>query len=342
MKVLVIADAHAKDGAQGMLRMLTKYWHFDLGWHIDVLFPRKVGADDPIMLNFGMVPIGAISQGAHYDFAVVNTLLNLVFLDNLSGVPLYLWVHEGATLLWNSNIPIGKWMSCFSKAKGIVFQTAFQAECLFKTFISQREKNSVAIIPNGIEEVCVSFQPQRSDGIFRICWVGSVNGRKRPHDLIKAVDLLSDKHAVHVDFIGPLEDTPYMGEDFRAFINRPDVRFTWHGGLTHERTQQILSESNALCMTSSDESMPLVPLEAARLGVPVVLADLVVYNYIGWEDKNNCLKYPLGSVADLANSLEFLITKPDIRNMLSANAQSFSLRFDKHRFLASFTEFVSA
>ena len=51
--------------------------------------------------------------------------------------------------------------------------------------------------------------------------------------------------------------------------------------------------ADAFCLPSGDESQPIAPLEAAALGVPVLLTDLEPYADT-WKHGVNCLLNPPG------------------------------------------------
>lgn len=98
MKILVISDAHSLDGAQGMLRYATRYWKNKLGWEIDIFQPRGLPSDHSILTEAGMSPISQLSESLPYHVVLVNSFLNIHYLNQFKNAPLIFWVHEARTV----------------------------------------------------------------------------------------------------------------------------------------------------------------------------------------------------------------------------------------------------
>jgi hypothetical protein len=131
MKILVISDAHSLDGAQGMLRYATRYWKNKLGWEIDIFQPRGLPSDHSILTEAGMSPISQLSESLPYHVVLVNSFLNIHYLNQFKNAPLIFWVHEARTVLWGSQIPLSTLMSLFAIPNVTIFSNTLSVKLRF-------------------------------------------------------------------------------------------------------------------------------------------------------------------------------------------------------------------
>lgn len=321
MKILVISDAEGLDGAQGMLRFVTRYWSSALGWQIDVFEPRGEKGNQEILTQAGMNLITEISQDANYNVVLVNSYLNIDQLAKFPDVPIVFWVHEARVVLWGSNIPVSSLMRLFARPEKIIFQTQYQSNIVFKSFISNLPSDRIAIIPNGLEPAQINISPSVDDGVLKISWLGSVMATKRPTDLINAAIGLSNEFPLSVNFIGSLGDIYSVGQEFEGFVKEPPAFIAFSGSLLRPNALRAVAESDIFCHTSGDESFSLAPLEAAALGVPVVLSDIPIHQFTGWRHRENCLLYPVGDIEALAGCIKELHNNVALRVKLSERAR---------------------
>jgi glycosyltransferase involved in cell wall biosynthesis len=342
MRILVISDAESLDGAQGMLRFVTRHWRNSLGWEIDIFQPRGAKGNQEILLQAGMNPVTDISQIANYNVVLVNSFLNIDQLEKIPDAPIVFWVHEARIVLWVNNLLVSTMMRLFTRPKKIIFQTQYQANVVFKSFLFDLPPERVAIIPNGIEPLQINLSSRNEDGVLKISWLGSVMVRKRPTDLINAAIGLVNEFPLAVNLIGSFQDSFSIGPDFEQFIKSPPIFITFSGGRSRPEALKAVAESDIFCHTSDDESFSLAPLEAAALGVPVILSNLPTHQFVGWKHGENCLLYPVGDIAALALCIKELRNNAPLRTKLSARARSLAELHNSALFLERMTQVMKA
>jgi len=271
-----------------------------------------------------------------YDFALVNTLVSGRFLEMLGPrVPTVLWVHEGATVLWSSKMVPEQWREFFGLAKRIIFQSPWQSETVFRSFLFPLPSETVRCVRNGLPSLPENLVPKaKAVDKKRIVFVGGVYGRKRPQDLVDAVLRLNRKD-IECFFVGSTEAIDSIGPEYVQSIQaRPDC-FTLLGELERKETLEYLCSADVFCLPSGDESQPIAPVEAASLGVPCLLSDLPPYAGT-WMHENNCLLSPIGDVEKLRGNLTTLLENVAIRNRVIASGRKVAEQYSMEDFFQRF------
>jgi glycosyltransferase involved in cell wall biosynthesis len=144
-------------------------------------------------------------------------------------------------------------------------------------------ENKIIEIANGVD-VDVRFNPELVDrGAARrrlniakdqlaLLWVGRLSVEKRPLDFIKIIDELSRHIAVRAMIIG---DGPMAGELDRFIAkcrHRGNVRRI--SNVHQSDLPDFYAASDVLLLTSTEEGMPLVVLEALAMGCPIATTDV--------------------------------------------------------------------
>jgi glycosyltransferase involved in cell wall biosynthesis len=341
MKILVITHSYGLNGAAALLKSAMRYWSQSLGWDVDALVDDKNFINHGGELSsIGVNPIKDASLKTAYQFVLINTFIDIEYANVFFGkIPTALWIHEGASILHHFPGKPVELIKLFSKPNLLIFQTHWQANELFKSFIYHLPKERIAIVPNGVDlpNPEIAFKKSTSR-VKKIINIGSLSPRKRQFDLAVAIMNLSKKHAIHCSFIGDLEHQDLFTNSERRYLtDYPDI-LHWAGPMKPEITMQALSQSDIFCFPSSDESFPLAPIEAALLNVPLVLSDLPMYDGIGWVDGINCLKFPVGNIALLEAAIEKLMLDPSLRQHLTANAHKLAQTFSHEKFLSNLTQ----
>jgi glycosyltransferase involved in cell wall biosynthesis len=335
VRVFVASHSYTGNGAAVMLQAVLEHWVKTLGWTVDVLFSLK--EELPAELARTGVTARTDITPKLYDFALVNTLVSLSYLEQLAPhVPTALWVHEGESIVWSLNFPPNKWRMLFELARKIIFQTPWQPDIVFRSFLPTYLHANVACVRNGVPPLPANITPQlRSGGKKRIVFVGGVYGRKRPQDVVDAL-LAMQRSDIECIFIGSTLMIDSIGSENVLKINsRPDI-FVLAGELDRRSTLEYVASADAFCLPSADESQPIAPLEAAALGVPCVLTDLPPYVGI-WKNGVNCLMHPVGHTALLRRNLAAVIDDPGIRGPMITESGNLVKQFSFDRFLQQFT-----
>lgn len=339
MKVLLLTHSYGNDGAAVMLCHTASYWARELGWQVDALcWGRMAEVHGERLAALGIGCVAAVTERDGYDFVLINTIADARFIDELYRfLPLILWVHEGNSIIDNLNVPVATLRRWFFRARRVVFQSDWQAGSVFRSFIHDLPAERVRVVANGLPAIEVA---QRSGPLAtppRIVCVGQVCGRKRQGDLALAVAALARKQDVACTLVGDATGLEFIEAGRRNVMSEhPAIRMT--GGMPRPDTLALVAASDIFVLPSGDESQPLAPLEAAWLGVPVVLADLAVYRHVGWRDGENCLMFRLGDTAALEQCLARLIAEPILHARLAAQGRAFAAGFGMARFLDEMTQ----
>lgn len=334
MKVLVATHSYSGNGAAVMLLAVLEHWIRDLKWTVDVLLgmEHEVPAE-LVRIGANVFPTAAPQD---YDFALVNTVVSGHFLETLAPhVPTVLWVHEGETVLWATQMTSSMWRQVFELPKRIIFQGPWQSEVVFRPFLLRRAPGTFSCVRNGLPAIPAKLTPKaRPSGKVRIIFVGGVYGRKRPNDLIDAV-LALDRPDIECLFVGPIEDIGTIGEAHVALLKANPERFKLAGELDRHTTLEYLLSADIFCLPSGDESQPIAPLEAASLGVPCLLSDLPAYTGT-WKHGQNCLLHPVGDATMLRWNLRAALEDPGVRSKVIAGGTSLVDSFSIEAFYKRF------
>lgn len=101
--------------------------------------------------------------------------------------------------------------------------------------------------------------------------------------------------------------------------------------------ENVLMDSDIMCLTSEYEGFPLVVIEAMKKRVPVLVMD-----YVGVEDivthRKNGLITKFGDITEFAQMLQMLMDSAALRKELSDNAFECVKKFDKERVMNMWME----
>lgn len=347
MRVLVVTHSYGRNGAAVILKQVLGYWARELGWQVDSVIlgeQRLAHGAELEALGIGLVE-GSVSVG-RYDFALVNTLIDLHHVEKLSRVlPVMLWVHEGITMLGNLTRGFAELLRAFSLPRLLVFQTRWQTDSAFRSFLHALPPERVAVVPCGVERPRVASSARRPaiDGVVRLLCVGSVYPRKRQMDLARAAVTLAARRRVICTFVGDLAHADAFGSTARELLHgHPDV-LRWVGEVDATGVAEACVDADIACFPSGDESFGIAPLEAGLAGLPVVLADIPAYQDVGWRDGVNCLMHPVGDVGRLQSCIESLADDSRLRTRIATGANALARQYPMDRFLAQITaEVLSA
>lgn len=146
--------------------------------------------------------------------------------------------------------------SYFLKAPGIIALS----DNISNLYIDSGYKGSLYTLMNGVEVKDFSFS---NHGNGRALFLGKIEPRKQQAKLVKMLDGL-----VHIDFVGPIEDTNFIPGDTCKYL----------GVWTKDDVRKKLTEYGTLVLFSDGEASPLVVLEALASGVSVVVSSAASEN----------------------------------------------------------------
>ena len=338
MKILLVSHSYGLNGAAILLRDSAQHWVRQKGWQVDALMSdEELATHGEALIAMGITPKSTVSgQPNEYDVAVVNTLLDVEFVTKLSpSMPVVLWVHEGNTLLFNWDIGLSSLVRGFAQCSRIIFQTTWQSEHVFKSFIDHLPAQRIHHVPSGVETQNIPHKTTHNlNDSIKLITVGTVYPRKRQMDLIQAVDKLAGKYSIECHVVGDYSQATDWLPRIHDDLKNPNAYVKWLGGI-HDRAKinELLLQADIACFPSGDESHPLALLEAGLCAVPMVISNLPPYSHIGWTDGKNCLMHPTGNVAQLEAHIERLICDSNLRARLGNNARTMVLnKYSKQKF----------
>jgi glycosyltransferase involved in cell wall biosynthesis len=340
MRILVVHHHFGNTGAS--LAMLDLALHLQARGHelgVRPLWPPR----GPVAERYRAagIPILADPSG-HFDLAIAVTLLAAPLVAQLAkSTPVVWWLHEG-----DNALPLllknPAWSRAFRQATALVFQTRYQPERVYASFLLDTPAERSVVIPNGVALPEGNLPPPpipKSDRARVVC-LGTLESRKRPIDLIRA---LRKPHLAEAEivFAGKLTE---HGEALRGQVaERPAlverVRFT--GPLSRESALALLGSADCLAHPSSAESQPLVFFEAGLLGKPILMADLPTYAGL-WRHGENCLMHPAGDVDMLAEHLGIVLRNRTLAGRLGEAARQTARRFTQQDFFAAFDRLLES
>jgi glycosyltransferase involved in cell wall biosynthesis len=199
-----------------------------------------------------------------------------------------------------------------NRTNHVIFVSQFD-QILAKTHRLLSGNTPNCVIHNGIP--CPSVTVGTQGLQFLIGFVGRLEPQKDPLLFLDSLAELPHYRAVIIG-TGSLETT------VRKEIERKRLadRVTMRGALSHEETMNSMRDFQLLVMTSRWEGLPLIPLEAMRIGVPVVATDVGGMREIIEDGKSGVLVRDRTSTA-LALAIKRVSENEDLRANLVKEAR---------------------
>jgi glycosyltransferase involved in cell wall biosynthesis len=211
---------------------------------------------------------------AELDVFLLNTLISgpiLVQMANL--VPTVYWVHEprgGMAFFENGKTD----PRAFDLASRVVFPTLWQAETLFKPYLTH---DNWEVVPYGIG---TDPAPQpcpfvKQPGKFYLLHLGMLDARKGQDMTVRALELLNNPD-IEVFFCGDPTIAPGYTERLKAFVDeRPLLRDRAHfmGSVPEATVNAYIQHCDASVFPTRDDLITLVILESMFFGRCVISSD---------------------------------------------------------------------
>ena len=321
--------------------MLLRYGEHLKGGGNEVAVVLPKDPDGPLSHAYGQraFPILSISNLAVAKDTIVicNTIeaANWVvrFAEQLRTI---WWFHEGQSVFGFAGQEVFR--KALHAASALVFQTEHQRRDIFGSFTYQVPNHRIRVVANGIAELPSHLMSRTADARpFRVVAIGNIYPRKRYGDLIRAVAALPDID-IQCLLVGRIWE---LAADVLEIAGSQPERFKFFGEIANEPALEVLASAHAYSLPSSDESMPVTNLEAARLGKALVLSDLGVYRDV-WRHGHNCLTHPVADIDLLRHSLRILAVDPPLRERLGKAAQVTSRRYTWDAFCANMDNVIAS
>jgi len=175
------------------------------------------------------------------------------------------------------------------------------------------------LVPNAAESRFFEAR-HRPPATPRILFVGSMDERKNPLNLLRVCEPLLRKGECTIALAGQIQKNNAYGEELeKAVHSLPGV-----SALGHIDRQQLVSElasSSMLVLPTFEDNCPMVVLEAMASGLPVAasrvggIPDLITHDADG-------LMFDPHDLDDMRSIIERLVRNPELRARLSEAAKA--------------------
>jgi putative glycosyltransferase (TIGR04348 family) len=188
-------------------------------------------------------------------------------------------------------------------------------------FLSQL--NFELVPPGESRDIQVVFQSapamvpyENPSKILNVAFVGHLREEKDPRTLFKALRLLEKELHVVVNAVGNGLDNTLAAE--ASQLAAEDARFAWLGGISHEKTRELIRQADILVVPSRMEGGANVIVEALTAGTPVAASS--VSGNIGMLGRDWPAYFPVGNAEVLADLLRACIADNNFLQELRAAA----------------------
>lgn len=278
------------------------------------------------------IPIETTAVPAQFGLVLANTICAAPVVVQVAEAAPTIWLVHEAEVGLNLLVRYPAWIGAFARAAAVVYDMPFQHD-VFRSFTYQLDPSKFHAIPCGVDvdpgRIARHRVPPKS-GVARVVQVGTIEPRKRPADVVRAVSRLGgDVECVICGKFYQIDD------DARAIVAAAPARYRLIEGLSDDEVLAWAESADVFVLASGSETQGLAAYEAALLGRPLVLSDLLCYRGI-FTHGQNCLLYPPGNAEMLAQSLGMLIRSPALARSLAQAGQKTVRRYSNRVFLASF------
>ena len=256
--------------------------------------------------------------------------LIIVFLAKLFGVKLVLHFHnKGVQANSHKKIDDFLYRFAFNKAKVILL-----TKYLYSDIEKYVSKEDVFYCPNGIPNIDMGTLENKSiENEIQLLFLSNLIVSKGVFVLLEALKILLDKNInFKCNFVGGEGDISEL--DFNNYVISLGLEnnVKYLGGKYNEDKNKVFLESGIFVHPSYEDCLPLVLLEAMQYSLPIVstfqggIPDVVIQDVTGFLVVQK-------DVEALANKLEILITKPEIRKKMGIAGR---VRYEKEFTLDQF------
>ena len=151
-----------------------------------------------------------------------------------------------------------------------------------------------------------------SEDVFVVLFAGKFTQKKRPNDLLEAIDVVSNNRPVCAVFAG---DGPLMQEMKKQASQLKKNSCLFLGFVNIDKLPDVYVSADVLAVPSEKEPYGLVTCEAVAVGLPLIVSDKV--GSVGPTDtvraEENAIVYPCGDVRALADAIVRLAENPPLR-----------------------------
>jgi glycosyltransferase involved in cell wall biosynthesis len=305
----------------------------------DIRLLSRNPADGPIKGRYLAQGIAVIDSAtlAEFDLVVANTIATAALLLQVPPeLPVIWFINEAEVglsyLLGNTGL-----LPAFARASAIIYNMPFQHD-VYRSFTYRLDPRKFHTAPLGVDidpAIIAREKIPAKRKSMRVVQVGTIEPRKRPGDLIRAVA----RSGLDIECIicGKYYE---LGEAARRVAASEPEKYRILEGLTDGEVLGWVESADMFCLASDSETQALATYEAALLARPLLLSDLPCYRDV-FVHGRNCLMFPPGHVELLALSMSLYFGNPKLRDELGQAAQLTAARYNNAAFFARFDAIMS-
>lgn len=163
------------------------------------------------------------------------------------------------------------------------------------------------------------FELDRDCSTNQILCPGMIRPRKNQLTLLKALGRIDlDAHDARAVFTGGIADHSYFEQIKETAVKYElgdNIAFTGH--VSQNKLLDIYAKSSIVCLSSYQETAPMVVAEAMASGTPVIASAVGGTNYMVDHGKSGFLVDP-SAEDEFAEKLRLLLSNQDLRNKMGA------------------------
>jgi glycosyltransferase involved in cell wall biosynthesis len=328
VRVLLVAPFAARGGGMGRI-MAYLAAHGAEGMRFEMVESRGGGpamASTWYLLRAGARIVGAAASAApavvHLNMAERSSILRkslLLLLARTLGLPTLLHLHAAEIM------PLDRRLNWPTRMLlGMTFRAADVCVVLgepWRAWLSGTvgvDSSRIVVLRNGVAVPAGTRSRSGACG-FTIVFLGNLLARKGLPDLLRA---LAAPHLVGMEWRLVVAGGGRTTK-LRRLAHSLDIgtRVHFAGWLDRASADAVLGGADALVLPSYHEVLPLVLLEAAGMGVPVITTPVGAIPEL-FRDGESALFVPPGDHVALSAALHRVLTEPELRARLARNAQA--------------------
>jgi len=204
-------------------------------------------------------------------------------------------------------------LNVLSQASAIICPSRFLSDSIIARGLSPEK---ISIVQHGLDKS--NWDPiveSRSNGVFKIGYLGQISKHKGLHILIRAFKILQVDKPIELIVYGDNSTEPSYTDSLYRLVDN-DLRIKFLGKYSYNQIGNIFSQLDVVVIPSIwNEIGPWVMYEALDTKTPVLASDIPNMSHIIHHGENGLL-FECGNWQDLVNELQRLIEDDDLRRGL--------------------------
>jgi glycosyltransferase involved in cell wall biosynthesis len=254
-----------------------------------------------------------------FDCVIANTIFAAPLIRDArtEGIPHIWWIHEALVgdqyLRKYSVLPV---------VLGVAEQIITPDKCSRRVYRAFARR-PIRVLPYGIPDIAHgrASQRERPAGPLRFLLLGTIEHRKGQRTLLEALRHLPLDVLDRSEFliVGRPHDAKLAAQVRAAAENSAHLQFSETVG--HQDALALIQETDVMLCTSSDETGPLILIEAMALGKPILSTKVGVVGENLITDEDALFVEPGDAIA-LAGAIQRLVQEPHLLRKLATNARN--------------------